>query len=394
MMSSPAGGDRDGTADADLPRSDGDRHDDEPAARGGAAPGGGWIEDGAWGGPWQGPGGGWEDHGGGWTGGAGRGWQRDGGRGGERSGADTRRWVFLLAAGVPWIAVAAFLLMGGGDPSPDAGAPADAPASGGGTEPSPEATQEAVAGAPPAGPAAPDGGPRVVSTGARAAMDRGEIAAAAMPVARAWITGIGPRVEVVGLDPPADRFADHLVVEAVDLPAPGAAVVTLLAVMLRADGEDYHAAEVRRMAVPLRIDGARVAPAGAPWWLEGPDLTVAPLPAGEPVDDTDLLVEAGAALSAAGYREVEVTELATTGTWPLVATVTAAAPGETARATHTVWLRRHLDRLVVAGTRPPPTPAAGTEPGGADGHTSREPEAGPDGSSDTGANDITTEEPR
>ncbi len=90
----------------------------------------------------------------------------------------------------------------------------------------------------------------------------------------------------------------------------------------------------------------------------------------EAITDPDQLAAAGEALVAAGYAVDEVVSLARTEGWPLVVTVVGRAPGADVSAQHVVWLRDHLGRLVVAGTRPgpeaagapPPAPAPTSEP--------------------------------
>lgn len=203
---------------------------------------------------------------------------------------------------------------------------------------------------------------RVIASGARVAPDEREAAAVATLVARAWLTGVGPRLDVPGLAGPAGSYAEHLVVEAVDHPAPGAAVVTLLALVLRAEGDTYRDAEVQRVAVPLWFDGDGARPAGPPWRLPPPGLAVASPQVSEAITDPEVLAAAGEALAAAGYAVTEVVSLGRVQGWPLVVTAVATAPGSDAPAEHVVWLREHLGELVVAGSRPAPTPASEDAP--------------------------------
>jgi hypothetical protein len=185
----------------------------------------------------------------------------------------------------------------------------------------------------------------------------GATAAIATAVGRAWLTEVAPRLEVTGIEPDGARtYAEHLVVEAVERPAAGAAVVTLLAVVLYADAE--HHAEVQRVAVPIAEtpDGPR--PAGSPWRLPAPDLTVMPLDA-SPVEDPSLTLEALEALEAAGFgegRALEVTALERTDGWPWIAHVRPNDDTEAAdpRWEGSVWLRRHLDGFALSGV---PLPA-------------------------------------
>jgi hypothetical protein len=173
-----------------------------------------------------------------------------------------------------------------------------------------------------------------------------EAVALAVVVARAWLTDVDPRLDLAGIAPAGTgRYVEHLVVEAVEVPAPQHAVVTLLAVLL--EGEDELAAVVRRLAVPLAFDADGAAPGGTPWWLPGPSLEARP-PATTTVEDPAELLTAAEALEAAGYTDVELARLERTEGAAALATVTARTPdGDPVDGT--VWLRRHLDRYVVSG---------------------------------------------
>jgi hypothetical protein len=173
-----------------------------------------------------------------------------------------------------------------------------------------------------------------------------EAAALAVVVARAWLTDHEPRLAIVDLPPPeVGRYAEHLVVEAVEATAPDLTVVTLLAVLL--DGQDELTTTVRRVAVPIALDARGARPAGQPWWLPGPDLTPAPPPT-RPLEDAADLLAAVDALQAAGYEDVTLDRLEHLGGTAAAATVTARTPdGE--RLDGPVVLRRHVDRYVVAG---------------------------------------------
>lgn len=248
---------------------------------------------------------------------------------------------WLLVAGVaPWIVVVVLLL----------GRSGAAPAAEAGTEPAAAASPDA---APTRAPTAPTA--RVIGSAARTAVDEDDLRATATVVARAWLGGLGPRLEL-DLDGAAsgDGYVEHLVVEGVDHPGPGAAVVTLLAVVLQAEGDRYDTAHLRRLAVPLHVDGSGARPAGTPYELTAPSLSAIPLePSGDPLDAPELVLAAREALLAAGYSDVTVASLHRTAGWPLLATATARAPGASDAGTHLVWLREHLGELVVAGARPP-----------------------------------------
>jgi hypothetical protein len=184
----------------------------------------------------------------------------------------------------------------------------------------------------------------------------GATAALAAAVARAWLTGLEPRLAISGIVPDRDRtYAEHLVVEAIERPADGAAVVTLLAVVLD-NVEDVRSAGVQRLAVPIAETVAGPRPAGSPWRLPAPDLTPAPL-VGEPVEDPELSLAAHDALEAGGLADggrIELTSLVRTSGWPWIAHVRVhpspdaeldgASPWEAA-----IWLRRHLDGFALTG---------------------------------------------
>ncbi|TVP66564.1 MAG: hypothetical protein EA340_11550 [Nitriliruptor sp.] len=276
-----------------------------------------------------------------------------------------RRWLLPLVA-VPWLVVAALLVLPGrvgsvagpSEPTTTPGPPATADAAG--AVPNDGAAPTDLDGDPAATAATP---PPTTDPGVDAAHElpavtleleelRGrwrvgpgseEAAALAVVIARAWLTGLGPRLELEAASPDPTSYAEHLVVEAVEHPSPDTSVVTLLAVLL-SDPEDADAAvEVRRLAVPLATDGGAPRPAGAPWSLPGPALTQAEVDL-QPLDDPAAVLAADTALAVAGLGELAVTDLRTADGWPVVA---RASDGE---QEHTIWLRPHLDGFVVAGS--------------------------------------------
>lgn len=274
--------------------------------------------------------------------------------------------TLLLAALVPWLIVAAILWRTNDDTTRDPHHEHDR-----------RVTEEGDASAaddfasPPDGdvrardddPGAVEGHPGAIEDllpepdalrfGTRASAGAGEAAAVAHLVAREWLDDIGvplgiEEVEAVG----TGAYVEHIVVEAVDVPSPDAAVVTLVALLLEVSDGSYDGARTARVAVPVHLarEGAR--PAGAPWWLPGPDLRPVSLDERVLDDDPTLLAEAGAALQAAGYRDIDVTSVALSDSWPIAVSATAIAPGQSGPAEHRVWLRQHLDGLVVAGWLP------------------------------------------
>lgn len=263
------------------------------------------------------------------------------------------RRLMLLAA-IPWALVALLMLR------TVTGEVPPAPAAPGSVVPSTGAQRPVPTPAPrPSAAASPDPAsePVALRFGARVAPGPGDAAAVAVVVARTWLGTVGPEPPVeVGDDEVADGdhppvYAEHLAVEAVDLPTPDAAVVTVVAVVLDAVDGSYTSARIVRLGVPVTLDRSGAHPAGDPWWLPAPDLATHPIPF-HAVEDPDLLTRAAAALGSAGYRDVSVHELATSPTWPLRVTATAVAPGSDAPDDHVVWLRDHLGELVVAGVLP------------------------------------------
>jgi hypothetical protein len=195
-----------------------------------------------------------------------------------------------------------------------------------------------------------------------------EAASLGVVVARAALTGVEPPLEIEDVGPaPPDAYAEHLVVEAVERTERDATVVTVLAVVL--EGEEELTTDVRRLAVPIRLEATGPRPAGAPWELPPPEL--APRPAElDPLDDPTAELVAAEALERAGLDDLELLALHTTEGWPVVAEVRDPEDD----ATSTVWLRRHLDGFVVAGST-----VVGSEPGsdepGSDEPESAEPES-------------------
>lgn len=318
-----------------------------------------------------------------------------------------RRPALLIAASVPWLLVVALLVLPDrlgsdvdGEHTPDADGElaedqrdpssmgAEVPGADGGHGPA-DAGEPSDAGTDPLVAATPDLDDGVIT----AVEVRGlwriepgleEAAALAMVVARAWLTGLAP---VLTLDAvPPDRsghgYAEHLVVEAVEQPAEGAAVVTIVAIVL--DGEDLDPV-VRRLAVPIALSAGGPRSAGAPWELPPPALDPVEL-AREPIDDPDLLLAAADALRLAGLTDHTLLELHRTNGWPVLATVDA--PGGAAPTV--VWLREHVGGFVVSGTtlaghgaaHPPPDIGDGNPPGVADTDQGTN---DPDGDTDDGA---------
>ena len=232
----------------------------------------------------------------------------------------------------------------GDDPTPHDPAPHDpAPDDPTSDAAAPGATDPGVAGADPPGQTVTLEG-RELRGRWRVEAGPEEAVSLAVVAGRAWLTGVEPVLDL-GLAPRTrgdSGYAEHLIVEAVEHPASDALVVTLVAVMLDAEG---GSPAVRRLAVPIAMTPKGPRLAGTPWELPPPILDRITLPRETATDEGDLDA-ARAALLAAGLTEPDLVALHHTGGWPVIAEV--ATPGTD--LTHEVWLRRHHDGFVVAGT--------------------------------------------
>jgi hypothetical protein len=324
-----------------------------------------------------------------------------------------RRSAFILLAVVPWVLVVLLIVTQvsgtpAGVPAPDADGPAgtlDRPTASlgnaattpdgliaDGSEPTASESDEPAVIAPgedggrPSGPHGlppEDADPDAAVGGGgwwgaehrgnwRLSPGEGATAALATVVARAWLTGIPPHLDVAGVAPLDEgTYAEHLVVEAVERPDEGAAVVTLLAVVL--DAGDDQRVNVQRLGVPVAEtpDGPR--PGGSPWLLPAPDLSPAG-PSAEPVDDPAQLLAALDALERAGYRDPELRALARSTGWPWIADVRVRLPDGPAWE-GSVWLRRHLQGFALAGL--PHAPQAPDPPDGLPSTEEPDPETEP-----------------
>jgi hypothetical protein len=325
----------------------------------------------------------------------------------DAHGPRRARPLLLALASVPWLVVIALLVVPGRlgveDPEPTAGT---APGAGSDaahvTDPSVgEAARMDHAGTDAAPPPSTDPGPgaepqipdhpdEAVTLEARELrghwrVEAGaeEAVALAVVAGRAWLTGVAPVLDL-GYHPEeapdaAGRYAEHLVVEAVEQPAADAVVVTLVAVVLDATGG--AAPTVRRLGVPVALTDQGPRLAGSPWELLPPVLDRVEL-VREPITAAAELDAARAALVTAGLTGLDLLALHRTDGWPVIAEVTTPGAGTTKE----LWLRRHLDGFVVAGTTltgpgsvgAPSDPATPALPEGhplADPGTDSEPEA-------------------
>jgi hypothetical protein len=260
-----------------------------------------------------------------------------------------RRHLLLLLATVPWLLVAALLLLPDGPAEEPRASEADAATTDAAVDPTP--TPSEVEGGDPEPlsteptPVADDGVLTLQELRGRWRVAPGEEEAASLglAVARASLTGLGPRLEMAGVEPDPSTYAEHLVVEAVERPSSEVAVVTILAVVLIDEADGRARVELRRLAVPIATTADGPRPVTAPWPLPAPDL-VAFEPDLEPLTDEATEAAAASALSAAGLGEHTIESLETAPGWPVVAHLSA---GDGPRS---VWLRRHVGGLVVAGT--------------------------------------------
>jgi hypothetical protein len=183
-----------------------------------------------------------------------------------------------------------------------------------------------------------------VATPTPAAAEGDPVGPVALAVARAWLTDVGPRLELEGIAPRDDLYLEHGVVERIEVHGDHA-VVGVLAVVLVREDERYSRVLARRIAVPVAL-GPPVRPAGAPWWLGEVDLTtVAPDPLVEE-DDPEVLLELSEALATAGVLDGEVLGASRTGDgWWL----TRVGDPDTPQEQVAVWLRPTPAGPVVAG---------------------------------------------
>jgi len=275
-------------------------------------------------------------------------WLDDEGTGAQET-PPRRRQLLLVLATVPWLLVAALLLLPDGPTDEPAAAAAD------GAIPD---TEAGAAGTPPTTqgsdptPLPPEPTP-VVDEGVltlqelrgrwRVAPGEEEAASLALAVARASLSGIGPRLELAGIEADPSTYAEHLIVEAIERPSSEVAVVTVLAVVLVDDPSGQTRMELRRVAVPIAMTAEGPRPVSAPWPLQAPDLAAFE-PDLEPLADEALEAAAASALAAAGLGGHTIESLETAPGWPVVAHLTG---GDGPRS---VWLRHHVGGLVVSGT--------------------------------------------
>jgi hypothetical protein len=278
-----------------------------------------------------------------------------------------RRAVLVVAATsvAALLVLAASTLTGGGTTSGgaavEAGAHHTAPGAETGSEPDGEGAPSGGTADPGGVSAADDGGPQDAFPGAAeepadahagATVSRDEAEAVVTAVARAWLSDAGPDLAVPGVEVERHAYLEHLTIEGFDLPTPEFAVARVSVVLLRAEDDRYTEAVLRRAAIPLTLTEGRILPAGQPWWVPGvTDLTASPPPL-EPIDDPALAAEISEVLTAVGYEELEVGDLAASPAGAVRAQVRATTP-EGEAVDGPVWLQPAPQGLLLLGAPPP-----------------------------------------
>lgn len=282
--------------------------------------------------------------------------------GGALRSSPTRRLILFVIAALPWIVVAAMLMRPVAAPPPAPTTPLPTTAAQAGEDP--ELAQTVL-------PEFPDdaGTATIAGTNATTLGNLGTdatLAATALDVAHRTLGGHAGDVPSGLVAGTADRYVDHSAVERIVHRTAGAAIVIVTATVLVARDDVWSTISHVRLAVPLTFIGSVPVSAGPPWPLLRPPLDVS-IPAATLLDDEQLTAAAATAITAAGYRDVDVSALFSTDVWPLVAEVTATAPGEAASRTQSIWLeRRGADWQVVGAdgssaaapttATPPPVP--------------------------------------
>jgi len=158
-----------------------------------------------------------------------------------------------------------------------------------------------------------------------------EAAALALIVGHAWRSDHAASEDDMG-EGDSRRL---VIVEAIEQPGQGAAVITLLIAPLGV----RLGAPLHRVAIPVVIDADGASLGGTPWELPRPAHDQRPL-AGVPVEDPELVASARRALDAVSHDGGSLIALEATAGWPFIARTSSGAQ---------VWLRWHVDRFVVTG---------------------------------------------
>lgn len=168
------------------------------------------------------------------------------------------------------------------------------------------------------------------------------VQAAAILLARAWLTGLGPGIEGLPVEAPEPLYAEHLTVESVER-AGGFALVVVAAVVLD-PAPTGHPPRLRRVAVPLVDHPAGPQLAGEPYLLPQA-LPITATLVSHPIDDGDVVSAIRTALDRAGFEDAELHGVERTASWPVLAHI-----DHHDRRT-AVWLRPTIDgEWRLAGT--------------------------------------------
>jgi len=158
-----------------------------------------------------------------------------------------------------------------------------------------------------------------------------EAAALALIVGHGWLPD-----RVASEDDMGDDGSRRVViVEAVEQPGTGAAVITLLI----APRGVLVGAPLHRVAIPVVIDADGASLGGEPWELPRPAHDRRPLD-GVAIDEPALIASARRALDAVGHDGASLVTLEATVGWPFIARTSTGAQ---------LWLRWHVDGFVVSG---------------------------------------------
>lgn len=185
----------------------------------------------------------------------------------------------------------------------------------------------------------------------------GDVAAVATATVRAWLSEDGsPALRVDGVTPISGHYLEHATARRIEVVGPDHAVVTVAVLLLDRDGDRWAGLRSTDVLVPVTITATDAHPAGAPWW--GPrDVSLAPRPLTTVVeDDPALAAELARVLGDAGYRDVEVRQVAGADDGVLEVDLRATGP-HGIELDGPLWVVRTSTGLHVLGAGPPPRPS-------------------------------------
>lgn len=142
------------------------------------------------------------------------------------------------------------------------------------------------------------------------------------------------------------------------------AIVDVAAVVLEGTGGRWDQPHPARYAVPLQVRAGAVRVLGIPWALPHPPQTALGSTAFAPVNDRALTEAAGRAISAVGYRDVNVRALARDPGLPgvLKVEVTAIGPGEGQPRSQEIWVSDQPSPTVLGADHSGARPDAQAQP--------------------------------